>query len=85
MRHVECVYTLADTLEQTLFVQVPGDCIMASDEARNRGNALFGEKKYLEALEAYAEGLTAVRCIPVAIVLTQCRLFSHTCYTRQLV
>ena len=32
-----------------------------ADEAKARGNALFGQKKYDEAMEAYAEGLALVR------------------------
>ena len=32
-----------------------------SEEAKARGNTLFGQKKYAEAIAAYTEGLAVVR------------------------
>lgn len=45
----------------------------ASDEAKARGNALFGQKKYTEAITAYAEGLALVRGLIIP------RAQSHLC------
>lgn len=37
------------------------DSPIMSEEAKARGNALFGQKKYAEAIAAYTEGLAVVR------------------------
>jgi hypothetical protein len=53
----------------------------ASDEAKARGNTLFGQKKYTEAITAYDEGLAVVRGIIVPRAQSH---LSLTCATQNM-